>query len=88
MSLRRALIFTALLPVACSSSSQQTRKPSPLETNQDLSSYHRSLSYSLLRTGQHMQALPHIRRMLKSEESAAEGHYLMARVNMNMHRYR
>jgi Flp pilus assembly protein TadD len=71
------LALAILLLCGCASQDKQLREAEELSGHKDPYSFHRSVSYSLLRIQQHERAVPHIRRLLSTKPEEAEPHYLM-----------
>lgn len=78
--MRALTLLITMVLAACAGSEKSTRQ-SGLATGPDTPySFHRSMAYTLLRTGLPGRATDHVERMLRTRPKAAEPHYLKARV--------
>jgi Flp pilus assembly protein TadD len=83
MVLRALVLLLGTLAAACATNKQMAKDQPDLAGHKSPYAFHRSMSYTFLRTGQPARAIPHIQRMLEHKDSA-EGHYLLGRVHLTM----
>lgn len=76
----RALLLVPLVFVGCAGSDKSTRHGELATGPESPYSFHRSMAYTLLRTGLPGRATDHVERMLRVRPKAAEPHYLKGRV--------